>query len=180
MAMIASLMQNALPHKFNAWKLAATGGRLEGELPFVQMPRLTSSLYNDEGAATFILQGGIDEQKVKFIAGRITARVTLVCQRCMTPVVVPLTVAVRLGLAATEARASELPESYEPLIVPAEDTILAELVEDELILALPIIPKCAESTPCGRTVSDEAPPAVDRQQPFAALAALLKDSKTEE
>jgi uncharacterized protein len=78
----------------------------------------------------------------------------------------------RLGLIREEADEAGLPEGYEPLLMP-EDGMLrpAELVEDELILAVPVVP----TMPGTEAMERDWPVRVEEQaqaNPFAALGRL--------
>jgi len=126
---------------------------------------------------------------VRFIRGQLKAQVELVCQRCLGPLPLRLAVPVSLGLIRAEAEAAGLPEAYDPLGLPeAYDPLLvadegarvADWVEDELLLALPQIPRHEDRRDCEangyRAPGDEASRA-ERRRPFAGLASLLSDSK---
>jgi uncharacterized protein len=113
--------------------------------------------------------------------------VPLQCQRCLATLVQPLQVDRRIRFVRNEAEAERLDEQSEDdvLSLPAR-LDLHELIEDELILALPLVPRhpgdCPEPLPAlaahavgasgvlrpdGATAVVDAPP-----HPFAALAAL--------
>jgi uncharacterized protein len=168
----------------NPWRLAAEGGRLEGVLALAVLPRLAELLNRTEGVVTVTMTAGVDEQGIPFVIGRLTAAIEVVCQRCLGSLRLPLDVTVRLGLARTEAEADRLPEHYEPLLVPEGGLVIADWVEDELLLALPQIPRHDDLRECAangyRASLDECAPDPESRQPFAVLAALLRDSKIKE
>ena len=81
----------------------------------------------------------------------------------------------RLGLIRDEAGEAALPPEYEPLLMPDDGMLRpAELVEDELILALPVVPVSPEAEAVER---DFTPTAEETAQanPFAALAGWKKE-----
>jgi uncharacterized protein len=103
------------------------------------------------------------------------ATVTRECQRCLQPMALALAVDRRFLFAADEATAAALDAETDEtdVLVLAPRLDLHELVEDELLLALPIVPRhecCPEPLPMAAAAdapqADEAPP-----HPFAALAA---------
>jgi len=98
------------------------------------------------------------------------------CQRCLEPVSIDLDCQVSLALVESEEAASRLPDSMEPLISPDETVDLLELIEDELILALPIVPRHTSCEPPVDLV-DQAPPeaAESRESPFTVLKDLKRD-----
>jgi len=176
---IPRLMQDPpCPNKINPWQLAAENGRLDGELMLAEMPRL-AVLNRAEGQVSVSLTAGLDEQGVRFIKGRLRTNVELVCQRCLGPLRLPLDVTVGLGLIRAEAEANRLPGEYEPLLAPEHGIALADLVEDELLLALPQIPRHEDLRECevnGYAAPGSVTPGAERRQPFAVLASLLQDS----
>lgn len=178
-------MQINLPDKIDPWKLATASGRLEGEIPLERMPRLTSMLSNTGGQIKVVLKAGIDEQGIRFLKGRIDTAVVLRCQRCLEPVQLPLGFDFQLGIIVSESQAPNLPADYEPLLASEDGVVISELVEDELILALPLVARHEDMSQCqalgfvspGKGMSTEQE---ERVNPFAALSTLLKDSKTKE
>ena len=167
------------PDKIDPWWLAAGNGRLEGELMLAAMPRL-AAVSRAGGKASVSLVAGVDENGVHFIKGEIQADIEVDCQRCLGPLRLPLKVEVALGVVSTEAEAGQLSDPYEPFLVQDGDVAVADLVEEELLLALPQIPRHEDLRECeanGYAAPDPAMPDVDRRQPFAALASLLSDSK---
>jgi uncharacterized protein len=85
----------------------------------------------------------------------------------------PVDIELSLALVATEAQADSLPDGYEPLVLDSPMLSLIALVEDELILALPIVALHPDSECSVKTTGsgDAAVPA-DKPHPFAALAQL--------
>lgn len=166
----------------NPWQLAAHNERLEGELVLAALPRLLA-LNCTGGSVSLVLEGGIDEKNVRFLKGRLRADVELICQRCLCPLRLTLDTAVCLGLARSEAEVNRLPDSYEPLLTSEDKISLPELVEDELLLALPQIPRHEDWRECeanGYVAPIHAPVEAQRRQPFAALERLLPQSKSKE
>lgn len=103
------------------------------------------------------------------------ATVTRECQRCLQPMALALAVDRRFLFAADEASAAaldaETDEADVLVLTPRLD--LHELVEDELLLALPIVPRherCPEPLPMAAEPPPPAP-AEAPPHPFAALAA---------
>lgn len=99
------------------------------------------------------------------------ATVWLECQRCLQAMRVPLHVDRRLFFVEGEDAAAALDTDSEDDVLTLEPAIdLRALVEDELLLALPLVPRhdaCPEPLPL--RVEDDPP---ETEHPFAALAAL--------
>jgi uncharacterized protein len=174
---IPRLMQTpSLPSRIDPWRLTPEGGRLEGALALAALPRLVAELNRTDGMANVALVASVDRQGVRFIKGAVRTEVELVCQRCLGPLRLALDVTVSLGLVRSEAEADRLPEEYEPLVVPEGIIHVADLVEDELLLALPRIPRHDDVRDCEAN-GYRAPDRVEQDQPFATLASLLRDSQ---
>lgn len=98
---------------------------------------------------------------------QLQARVDLVCQTCLAPVTVQLQVDRAFRFVATEEQAAlEDEASDEDVLAQPQDVNLFELAEDELLLALPLVPRhggCISALHADNAVHEP-------RQPFAALA----------
>ena len=109
-------------------------------------------------------------------------QVPLVCQRCLSPYLEPLSVDRWFRFVKDEATAdAEDDSAEEDLLVLDPRLDLAALIEDELLLALPLIPmhgQCPQPLPLATDAADEAGDAsgdaAKRPNPFAVLQALQK------
>lgn len=114
---------------------------------------------------------------------RIQGRLRMTCQRCLHPMVIAVQMSRAFRFVADEAEAEALDEAAEDedVLVLSRAFDLPALVEDELILSLPLVPRHAQcpvdvqsllaaaDTPAGPAAAEE-PPAT----PFAVLAALKR------
>ena len=149
----------------------------EGSLPLSGMTRLREALVDAEGDCRYTMEFGRDGLDLPFVEIRAEADLPLQCQRTLERFLHPVRVHQRLGLITDEAQESALPEGMEPLLLDASGELNpAGLVEDELILAIPVVPIDPRST----EVSAEWPAADDEEpkpNPFAALAAMKTPKK---
>lgn len=166
-------MSAALPDRVDVARQVQARRVFEGSLPLASMRRLRGSLANDEGEAHYSIEFGKDGLGVAYLALRVEAGLPLVCQRTLEVYVQRVVLDQRLGLIAREDQEASLPEGYEPLLVPDGQLALAEVVEDELILALPVVP-LKPGAPLDW--KDAAEDAVEEEapNPFAVLGALKK------
>lgn len=134
------------------------------------MPRLATSLLSDRGEVCVELQFGIDDQGIDFVAGKIDAELQVSCQRCLEPMSIPVRTDIALALAGSEAAANRLSGPYDPLVVPSTPLRLAPLIEDELILSLPMTPRHPPDACGAKPAGDPKHAASHRDSPFAALA----------
>ena len=155
--------------------MVAARREFEGRIPLAAMARLRGSLVDTEGDVRYLLAFDTDGLKVPHIELRIDAELALECQRTLQRFVQPVRLVQRLGLIRDEADEAALPPEYEPLLVPADGMLRpAELVEDELILALPVVPVSPDAETVER---DFAPTEEETAQanPFAALSGWKKE-----
>jgi uncharacterized protein len=112
---------------------------------------------------------------------KVQATFPMECQRCLTPVDVPLAVERSFRFVADEATAEALDdESEEDLLALSREFDLRELIEDELLMALPVVPRHDECpTPCRwpPATTTLRRPSAEKPNPFAALAGLRKEEK---
>ena len=108
-----------------------------------------------------------------------SASVPLTCQRCMGVVQTALHVDQWYRFVATEDIAmAEDDDSQEDLLVLAPQFDLTEVLEDELLMALPLVPmhdKCPVAPVFSAGVIDVPGDLEDKPNPFAALAQLKKN-----
>lgn len=177
-------MSGRLPQIVHPGRLAESGASLRGTVALNTLPRLAGYLHDTEGEVNVELEFGIDVQKIRFVQGRLSGTLHLICQRCLQSLAYPVDLDVALGLAWSEAGAEKLPGHYEPLIVDEARLELARLVEDELMLALPVVPMHAidecrhDRRLIGAPAADEAAGQAgtqDTRRPFAGLGELLRD-----
>ncbi|WP_374248744.1 YceD family protein [Thermomonas sp.] len=164
-----------VPEVLDAWRMVAAQREFEGRIPLAAMSRLRGSLHGVEGEARYVLAFGTDTLKLPFVRLRIDAELPLECQRSLQRFLLPVQLEQTLGLLRDEAGEAALPEGYEPLLVPVDGMVRpAELVEDELILALPVVPVSPDAEAVER---DFAPTVEETAQasPFAALSGWKKE-----
>lgn len=165
-------MSHTVPDVLDAWRMVAARREFEGRIPLAAMTRLRSSLLDAEGDVRFRLAFGIDALQVPYVELGIDADLPMECQSSLKRFVLPIRISQRLGLIRDEADEAALPEEYEALLVDADAMLRPmELVEDELILALPVV----AVAPDAEVVERDFAPTVEEAataNPFAALAGL--------
>lgn len=172
-------MAAGLPELVDPLSWAEAGHRLQGRLRVSGMSRLQASLYSvDEDAEVDIdLQGGIDEQGIRYLRGWVQGVLTVPCQRCLQAMALTVDSRVAVGLVNGHSQADDLPEPYEALVLDSRTIPLAKIVEDELLLALPIVAMHAEPDCHSRYQPDAVPEKQaqgEKPNPFAVLAQLKK------
>ena len=97
--------------------------------------------------------------------GRLRARLPIACQRCLEAVWLDIEATFRCGFATSEAVAARMPEDLDVLMLDEDGkTTLMELMEDELLLAMPVFPRHAEGGCSGDVAAHLAAIAVDAEE----------------
>ena len=169
-------MSANVPELLDAWRMVAARRRFDGRVSLSELSRLQGLVADTEGECSYALEFGRDEVlQVAYAELTVEAALPLVCQRSMQRFLLPVSLVQRLGLIRDEAGEAALPPEYEPLLMPDDGMLRpAELVEDELILALPVVPVSPEAEAVER---DFAPTVEEAAQanPFAALSGWKKE-----
>ncbi|WP_036252415.1 DUF177 domain-containing protein [Methylobacter sp. BBA5.1] len=171
-------MLDRLPEYIDPLQLADKRAELKGEIPLSSLDRLADTLLNDTGTVAVDLFFGREGRLAK-IEGHIEAILELECQSCLQAVKWPVSAEIKLGIVTSIDQADRLPEVYEPLLIDEEKILLKDIVEDELLLALPTFPKHQHD--CSVPDADfnkeassseevQSPP----ENPFSILAKLKK------
>lgn len=126
-------------------KAAKAGKSLSGEVFINQMPRLSELLADNGGSARAHLQFGQIENGSYFVTGEIKAVVKLICQRCMEEMSLDVITDLSLIFVEPGQNIDDIPEEFEPRVIEEQMLNLPELLEDELILAMPIVAMHEES-----------------------------------
>ncbi|MBX6419627.1 MAG: DUF177 domain-containing protein [Nevskia sp.] len=125
-------------------KLSAVsrGGRWQGALPVAEMTRLAGCLAAASGAADAWFALRRDAQGAFWLEGEIRGVLPLLCQRCLEIFDWRFALDTALRLVGSEAEERRLLHDCEPYLVTDDELRLRELAEDELLLALPLAPRC--------------------------------------
>jgi uncharacterized protein len=157
------------PQAIDGFEFARCNSRLRGSRQVGEFPRLRGSLYATDGVLDYEIEGLPQVQGRPAIRLRVQGRLALQCQRCLGRLEFALRSEAVLLLYADEAELAALPVEAEgpERIVAAEELPVLELVEDEVLLAIPYAPR---HETC-RSHAGDVP--VTSQRPFAALRALM-------
>lgn len=162
----ASRMALEIPKLVEPAVLAARGIRLDGVLGRESFSRLPAIL-GEIGVSLAFAPG---PSGLPAATGTVQGRVEVSCERCLKAMEVALVQEFRwcFGDLAGESPSAE----WDELETAGDSVDLHELIEDELLLAMPPYPK--HDQPCGEAVAEPASPlaASLRPSPFAALKVL--------
>lgn len=154
----------------DGFEFASAGASQQGALPLSDFPRLADALASSAGKVSYSVKGMRDEHGRPGLRVAVRGTLSLRCQRCLEPIGFDVDSESILVLAATQAEIDA-----EPADPNAPDRVLAgrempvrDLVEDELILALPYAPRHDDCA--GRASVD----AEARPSPFSSLRGLMR------
>lgn len=169
------------PRVLNVRPFCTQQQRQAGDWPTLSLSRLSEGLFA-EPAATQMVQWSLQGNQVPSAAGEpelwlhllAQTSVTMQCQRCLQAMDQPLQVDRRFRFVRTEEEAERLDEvSEEDVLVLSPKLDAIELLEDELILVLPLVPRHEPACPNPLPLpADEPDLEAAAPNPFAALAAL--------
>lgn len=168
-------MSNTVPDFLDPWRAVQARRVFEGTIPVKQLERLIDLLAASDGEVVYRVEFGKDEFDVACADLHIEAGLSMVCQRTMQVFVQPVRVDQRLGLIRNEDDEAALPEGYEALQVSEGQLNLKDVIEDELILALPLV-ALSPGAPLERFPLDAGtwPDSEQPSNPFAVLGQLKK------
>ncbi|MGB5261443.1 MAG: YceD family protein [Gammaproteobacteria bacterium] len=162
-----------LPDRLDLQATAEAGRVMRGRIPLAKLERALPALASSDGELQVVLELGKDPAGIRYLAGTIQGEVMLQCQRCLEPVEQALDLKFRLGLVQNEAAIAGLPEHYEALLLTGEPASVADIISDEVLLALPLVPLHQRDARCEGIMKDYQPSANEtRESPFAVLAKL--------
>ncbi len=169
-------MHQKLPREIDPFRLAKNGLTLEGTLPLSGMARLAEIILDTQGDVYVSMQFGIDTiLGTPFMRGQFSAALTLRCERCFESMVFDAEIECLLAILAHEHKIAGLSEEYDPWVIGSEDVVtISDVVEDELILSLPLIPKHTQAClPDEVWTSGKASEEIEEKvSPFAVLKTL--------
>lgn len=130
-----------IPKQVSAQRAVAGRQRFTGELALAQLERLAPQLASTEGVLAVDLSAEKDRAG-SWLRGTLRGELQLVCQRGLHPMPWTCDLAPELRLVSSEAEEEKFLKDSEPYLVEDDVLPLRDLVEDEVLLALPMLPRC--------------------------------------
>jgi len=161
--------------------LVGTEAVIEFSIPLRDLPRVSGDLTSADGEAKGKVR--FSRQLGHAVADlEVRAQPEVVCQRCMQAMRWPVEVKSRIALVSEYNAADRVPDGLEVFLVEADSVSVRDLVDEEVMLALPNVPRHAEGSECagrnmqlpGQEAEGEDPADSQVQKPFAQLGELLK------
>lgn len=172
-----------LPRTLDVRRAAARGVSISGTLASLDLPRFHPLLTGDSAVISVDLAFARDDENRYLVQVSLAASVAVLCQRCLQPMPLHLSAQNTLAAVWTDEQAAHLPRHLDPLIADTEACNLWELVEDELILAMPAF-SYHDTEDCKQRMTgftgpepEEAEDGEEKPNPFNVLAQLKPGNK---
>lgn len=177
-------MSREYPDWLDPWKAAEGRRTFAGSMPLKRMPRLQPLLASSDGEVRFEVAFDFDPQARVIIDIEVDGQLPLVCQRSLEQYLEPVHRHSLLGVIEDISEEGMMPDNYEPVLVEGGRLALLDLVEDELLLGLPPVPRkpqpaddlgaASHAAPDPAIVTTQASSSEEVRQPFAGLAEQMR------
>jgi uncharacterized protein len=178
------MFSERLPVHIDPLRMVEARRVLHGSITLAEMARLLEAVVAAPGEVQVSLEFGRDVEGIRYMRGILQAELVLECQRCLGNMDFQVDSRFQLALVRSMEEAEKLPSHYEPLLLDGEPLFLRDVLEDELLLALPIIARHADTNCHGglNAAGQEDDLAIDtgstdKPNPFSVLANLKIDGK---
>ncbi len=167
-------MLDRLPNFIDPLVFTDRQRQLTGKLTLKTFPRLCDILRDDNGYVKIDLSFS-KSRRLATLWGTIQTTLKFECQSCLETIAIPLNVSVNLAFIDSLEQADKLAGEYEPFILKEKKISLNQLIEDELLLAIPDFPR--HQQPCLNYSNNEVNRVDDNaitqsNHPFSILAQL--------
>jgi uncharacterized protein len=149
------------------------------DIPLSRLPRVQAQIAGAKGSVRGVAHFR-REAGYRMVELDVEGEAKLVCQRCLAPMTWPLASEARVALVANESDADRVPQEVETVHAPDDRIRIADLVEEELLLTLPLVPlhesadECSDEQDEVPVADEESAPSQETQKPFERLGELLK------
>jgi len=159
-------------------KLASKQGELHYHWNLADFTRLDGLLYDNQGKIELILKGRFDDRQRCLVDAQIKAKVRLECQTTFEPIDYEIDTQIVYCSVIKEEQIDSLEDDYEALLLDEGQVDIRRVIEDELILSLPIVAnKASDDTKVKLSYGELPQQKPQDKNPFAALNNLKKDLK---
>ena len=171
------MLTGPLPGEVDHRKLAAEKARIDGLIPIAHFTRLTELIESETGEFAVSLKFRPSKKQRSLVVGSCTGSVTMICQHCLEPFEVPVDAKIRTLVVDAEEDLAALQPDEEGLVCEGEKVALVDLLEDDVIVSLPMVPRhpegeCESPGHSNAGIEERS----DTYKPFAGLKELTKDN----
>ncbi|XOV88732.1 MAG: YceD family protein [Pseudomonadota bacterium] len=180
------MLTGSLPKQIDFRKLADQAASLQGSVALAAFARLTGMLAATSGEIGVSLQFSRGKRRLPLVEGHCEGEVSMICQVCLEPVAVKVDTDVRSLLVDNVDVLKTLALDDDGLVCAAARVDLVDLVEDDIIVSLPMVPRhpagsCAAAPVAGQPLAAPGSDgAASTHRPFAGLADIRDQFKRSE
>ena len=160
----------------DVFELARKEAHIEGAIPIEAMPGFHSYLADGDVEVSYELTGLREVMKLPGAHARIRVKASVPCTHCLEAVPYEDVIEVTFAFVQSEEEADKLPvdedEEGVEVVIGGRQTNPAALIEEELILSLPVLAHEACDAAADEAARAPEPEPLEKPNPFAALAAL--------
>lgn len=164
-------MQEKLRRRYQIQKEVSRGGYYQGKIDLGDLVRLSEFLLSDQAKITVEFGFNQSDYDTPIVQGRLKANLAVECQRCLEAMEIPLQFDFNLLVDADD---DIVAESSLDTVYSEDGTIdLFEVVEDEIILGLPLV-TMHENVACNEfwQAQEQGTEQATKENPFSVLAKL--------
>ena len=176
------MLTEPLPTTLDVRKAAARDASSSGAVDLSRLQRLRDLVASGEGHIDAVIRFSRDEERRSIATVSVEATLMVHCQRCLESMPVSIRSENQLAVVGDDEAAKQLPAALDPWVLEGEQGDLWALVEDELILALPVV--AYHDTPECLQLMDEYRRQPETEQsddnPFKVLEQLKRGTSQQE
>ena len=171
--------EQTLPRQVDPRKFAQKGVALAGIIQVADLPRIADAVTDVDSVVVVDVVFGTNDEGHKTLSGTAEATLSVTCQRCLEPTALKLDVELSLAIVWDEEHAAKLPKSLDPWITEEGAADLYHIIEEELLLELPMVAyheeACVDQAAfsSGEEVVEPEP----KRNPFQVLEQLMGSPK---
>lgn len=135
----APMADTLIPDYVDARKIFAQQALIKGTIPVSRLSRFCELVTATLGDVQVLMKFALDDGNRRIIEGTLDTQAQVICQRCLGPMQITLHDEFRLAVVESESQSESLPKSLDPWICEDTKLVLADLIEEELILCMPIV-----------------------------------------
>ncbi|TFH68939.1 hypothetical protein E3W66_03060 [Gammaproteobacteria bacterium LSUCC0057] len=167
----------ALPSIIDPRKLAQQQALYQGSVAADQLTRFAQAVTAIESDLTARVEFALNASRKPCVSGQLQIAAAVPCQRCLESVTIAIAAEFAVEVVWNEEQAASIVKRADSWIVAERQASLLELLEDELLLALPVVSyhdegQCASDLRQLLQADNEQPAA--SENPFAVLQSLKK------
>ncbi len=170
-----------LPVEVDPFKLVEQGRLFTGRIPQHDFSRLSDLLYsNNESENDKLVEVDLEftrtDTGLPLIKGNLKADLKMVCNRCLEATELNINSPLEVVLVSSDEQAERLQEGFDIWLVEEQTLFLQDFIEDEILLAMPIVISHDECEPSRSLIEampeDEDTAEQQKENPFAVLKDL--------